>query len=562
MLALNRTIQTLAQQLRGFSLTAKLLIGALMVILVMGLILVAHYAGRPQLVPLGLRGNLSTETRARAINYLDGRGVKWAEGDGDLLVPPDQKYAVLAQLTERRLITADQIDFNSILKEDSPFTDQRTKSKRFLVAKMNEVARMISEMSFVERASVVIDQPQRTGIGVQHVEPTASVTVQTLGEELSQPQADAIARIVAGSHAALDVEHVTVVDVRTGRALKAHSDAELSSDEYYNRKIAAERHARKTIEDALSMIPGVVVAVNAAMDVTEVVRHITGYEDPKQGVTEETANERTSSSRTGGGEPGVLPNIGAELTSTAGRGESMSATESAVSMEPRFPSTESQVRDPKGYAMQINASVLVPKSYFVRLYKDRQGDENAEPDANALAALVGTETEVIRRLVEPLIDTGPLDGAVAGTVVVSMFHDFGTAGLGLPGGAGGLGGGAVGGAGGLAGSLLNDRIVRSVGLAALALISLALMFMMVRKATTREEEMPSAEELVGIPPALAHTDSDVVGEASETIAAMEGVEIGEDDLRRQQMLEQINELAVNSPAEAAGLLRKWMRHHE
>lgn len=560
MLALNKTIQTLMQQLRGFSATAKMLIAALMVILVMGLILVSSYAGRPDLVPLGLRGNLSAETRTRAINYLDGRGVRWAEGDGDLLVPPQQKYAVLAQLTERQLITADQIDFNSILQEDSPFTDQRTKSKRFLVAKMNVVARMISEMSAFERASVVIDQPQRSGIGTRHVEPTASVTVQTAAEPLTQVQADAIARVVAGSHAALRVDQVTVVDARTSRAFKARSDEELSSDEYYDRKVAAERHAKKTIEDALSVkIPGVVVAVNATMDVTEVVRRTTGYEDPKQGLMEESVSERTSTSRTGGGEPGVLPNTAANLAAAGGGGESTSATESAVSMVPAFPTEESQIRDPKGYAMQINASVLVPKSYFVNLYRDEQGDEEAEPDASTLATLVQTETGEIKELVEALTDTGPVDGAVAGTVVVSMFHDLTAAGLGT---LGGPGGGSAGSGGGIGGGLVSERLIKSAGLGALALLSLLLMFMMVRKAAGREEEMPTAEELVGIPPALAQTDSDVVGEASESIAAMEGVEIGEDDLRRQQMLKQINEMAVDTPTEAANLLRKWIRHHD
>ncbi|MDY7109693.1 MAG: hypothetical protein SYC29_13745, partial [Planctomycetota bacterium] len=246
--------------------------------------------------------------------------------------------------------------------------------------------------------------------------------------------------------------------------------------------------------------------------------------------------------------------------STSGRGESMSSTDSEVKMVPAFPSTDSQVRDPKGYAMQINASVLVPKSYFVNLYRDEQGDEEAEPDPATLATLVKNETDEIRQLVEPLIDTGPVEGAVTGTVVVSMFHDVAGAGLGTLGGGGAAGG--AGGAGGIAGGLVSDRVIKSVGLGALALLSLLLMFMMVRKAAGREEEMPSAEELVGIPPALAQADADVVGEASETIAAMEGVEIGEEDLRRQQMLEQINQLAVNTPAEAASLLRKWMRHND
>jgi len=100
--------------------------------------------------------------------------------------------------------------------------------------------------------------------------------------------------------------------------------------------------------------------------------------------------------------------------------------------------------------------------------------------------------------------------------------------------------------------------VKAVGLGALAMVSLLLMFMMVRRAS-REEEMPTAEELVGIPPALAQADSDLVGEAAESEPAMEGVEIAEGALRQQQMLEQINDLAQNSPGEAASLLRKWIK---
>ena len=84
------------------------------------------------------------------------------------------------------------------------------------------------------------------------------------------------------------------------------------------------------------------------------------------------------------------------------------------------------------------------------------------------------------------------------------------------------------------------------------------MLMMVRKAT-REEELPSVEEIVGIPPALTDIDSAVVGEADETIAAMEGVEIDEGSVRRQQMIDQINDLALSAADEGASLLRRWIK---
>ena len=84
------------------------------------------------------------------------------------------------------------------------------------------------------------------------------------------------------------------------------------------------------------------------------------------------------------------------------------------------------------------------------------------------------------------------------------------------------------------------------------------MFMMVRRAS-RQEEMPTAEELVGIPPALNEDESDIVGEAAESVPALEGLEIDEGTIRRQQMLDQINDLATNAPDEAANLLRKWIQ---
>jgi flagellar M-ring protein FliF len=141
-----------------------------------------------------------------------------------------------------------------------------------------------------------------------------------------------------------------------------------------------------------------------------------------------------------------------------------------------------------------------------------------------------------------------------------MFADFAAAGVGAleAGGSGFVSGGS---GGGLGGAFVSDNLVKTVGLGALAVVSLLLMFMMVRRAS-REEEMPTAEELVGIPPALAQAESDLVGEASESTPAMEGLEIDENDLRRQQMLDQVNELAKNDPDEAATLIRKWIRTHE
>ena len=69
----------------------------------------------------------------------------------------------------------------------------------------------------------------------------------------------------------------------------------------------------------------------------------------------------------------------------------------------------------------------------------------------------------------------------------------------------------------------------------------------------------SAEELAGVPPVLEDDRTDVVGEADEAAPALVGVELDDEDLRRRQMLDQLNQLIKKEPAEVAQLLRRWMR---
>lgn len=559
MLGLDKTLRTIKAQLGGLTVTAQLLIGALVVIMIMALVMVASFAGRADLVPLGVQGSLSAEARSRAISYLDVRNVAWRDEAGELLVPPDQRYAVLAELTEQELIRSDQIDFDVVFQDTSPFVSRDVRQRQYLVAKMKNVGRMISSLSGIEQATVVIDEHQGGyGLGAARIEPSASVTVLTSGEALSRTKADAIARIVADAHAPLKVEHVTVVDQRSGTRVRAATDDELMASQYYDRKVAAEKHARRTIEEALSLIPGVIVAVNAQVDATRVESQSTSYEDPKTGLLSESGREISSTTRSLSGEPGVRPNTGVSLADSGGAASQLTDTRTDVESLPFVGRKTDRTHDPKGYAIKINAAISVPRSYFVRLFQEQADDPQADPSDAELDDLVARETDRIRAVVEPLVDTGAVPGAVEGAVVVTAFPDF----------AAGPGGvmaraelASASGGEGFAGGLADGGMIRTISLATLALLSVGFMFFMVRKAT-RHEPLPTAEELVGIPPALTDAESDVVGEAAETEAAMEGLEIDESTMRRQQMVSQINDLAKGSPDEAANLLRRWMKSDE
>jgi flagellar biosynthesis/type III secretory pathway M-ring protein FliF/YscJ len=550
--ALQRTLQTIAVQLKELSSTAKLLIGSLMIILVMALFLVSLYAGQQSMAPLGLGINISADARTRAISFLESRNIPYREQGSDVLVPAEQKFTVLAQLTENHLIAADQINFDKLMQDDSPFRTQAQNRQRYLVAKMNMLANMISQMSGIERATVVIDQPEGpAGLGKSHVPPSASVTVLVAAAtELAQPQVDAIAQLVAGSHAGLKRQNVAIIDARTGRAMQARTDEMLSSAKYMEIKLEAERHVKATLESALDYIPGVRIAVNAQVDATEVTERVSTFDEPKIGVTGEESSTITSTNAPASAEPAVRSNTGANIVASGRSTSQMSNERSETSSIPFVGKRDSQIRDAKGYPLQINATVGVPKSYFIRICQEGKGDDAPPPDQATIDSIVQTETEKIQKYITPLIDTQAIEGAIAGTVAVSMIPDFGALALHPP--------SAPAQQSNFGDGIVSNGLVKSISLGGLALLSLAMMFLMVRKAGVREE-LPTASELVGIPPALAAAESDLVGEADEASPALEGLELNDDAIRRQQMLEQITDTIANSPEEAAGLLRRWIK---
>ncbi|MEC8817811.1 MAG: hypothetical protein VXX30_01860, partial [Planctomycetota bacterium] len=76
---------------------------------------------------------------------------------------------------------------------------------------------------------------------------------------------------------------------------------------------------------------------------------------------------------------------------------------------------------------------------------------------------------------------------------------------------------------------------------------------------TRGDRVPSADELAGDAPALDADVQMVMGEVSEAETLLDAREIDEDELRRKQMLGQLNELVTREPGEAAVLVKQWIR---
>ena len=548
---LQQVLRSTGDQLSGLPATAKLLIGSLMVILVLSLLLVGQYASRSSMVPLQIR----PEARAAALRHLEAAGIPYQERNDKVMVPAQRQHMILSRLTDTAVITGEQIDFDSLIKENSPFLTRDQNDKRWLVAKMNVLSGLISGFGGIDRATVVIDPSSgNRGFGAARIPPTASVNVWSRGE-LTQSQAEAIAALVAASEAGLDPTTVSVIDARTLKRFQPRSDDDLSTGKYLDVKRRVETHVKRTISELLDYIPGVRIGVNAIVDTSRVVTRRESFEEPKIGPLSDTSESEESVEQRAATEPGMRPNAGAKVASGQGAIRTRSREATSSRTWPAFPTDSSQVHDPRGYPLKINAIISVPRPYFVATYRQDLNDADAVPDDAALASLVARETSRIKAAVEPLIDTVALENAVLGTVVVDMIPDFGHHGV-LPAGAGdspaarwvGTGGG--GGAG-----VIDSSLLKQLGLAALALLALLLMFLMVRKAGVREP-LPSPAEMAGMPAPLS--TGDVVGEAEESDMALEGVELDVEALRRYRMISQVNDMVKKNPDEVANLLRRWI----
>ena len=551
---LQRMLQTIRDQLVKLSATQRLLIATLAVLLVMTMFLVSQYAGTKQFVPL-LPAGATPEQVQQASDFLSQANIEHRVREGVPEVTPDRRRGIIAQMSQAGALPGDtSMLFADLIEAQSWTMSNAQQAQLYNIALQNELASIIAQMRGVSSASVIIDAPERRGIGMAVRLPTASVTVTHAGQSLTQDAVDAIASLVAGAKAGLTIENVVVVDGISNRQRRARTEDSLASGTYLELQMQYEKLYRERLAETFGYIEGVIIAVSAQVDATRQVSNVTAVLPSGQGTVSAPAieSERTYSSRQAsrGGEPGVRSNAGLDIAGSGGDGPEVSETETTSELTTRFGTRTETTHDPRGRPTKISAAINIPRSYVMREWRFANGDEAEAPDAQALDAFFGEESKKIEAAAVVLLETQSPDGVlVPGSVSVAMIPDPMGSPVSQAGGGLGLGAGGAGG-------VLASGWVKTVALGGLAVASLGLMAMALKKAG-RRPELPTAEELVGMPPALEGT-GDVMGEAGEAESALSGIELTDEDMQRRQMLEQVTTFVHDSPDEAAGLFQRWM----
>lgn len=568
---LRKVLATIQKYLGQLGPTQRLLIACVAIIALMALFIVTQYAGDAKMVELFSASGPADQQRM--VQFLQSRNIEVRQENGKVMVPADAQRLAVAQLAESKMLPNDtSIMFQNMLDKQTWQMSRQQNDQLFTIALQNELASTISKFKDVKSAMVILDVPEPAGLSRTMRKPSASVTVFTSsGSGISQETVDAVAQLVSGARAGLELERVRVIDGSTGRQRKATSEGEALPTTYLEHAARVENQTRDKLQDLLSYIPGVIVAVTAQVDVTQVSAKVQRHMGDGEGTvsmprrTNDSSTKQTESSAAA--EPGVRSNQTADINrGGGGAGSRMEQTQGEVEYENHVGSKIETIMDPRGMPTMLAASINIPRSYVVSLLQQASAEQPAAAGgaaADASAKKAPTEDEINRKFADeqariaesilPHLKTRSPEGKVIqGEVKVALMpvdvapiHGVNAANT-----AGILGFGGGGFA--LSGGGLVDKAI----MGALALLAMGMMLMMVRKAS-RKVDLPSAEELVGLPPML-ETKSDLIGEADEGELPVAGIEVGEEEMRAQKVLEMVGDLVGESPQSAAKIVGQWI----
>ena len=194
---------------------------------------------------------------------------------------------------------------------------------------------------------------------------------------------------------------------------------------------------------------------------------------------------------------------------------------------------------PAGDFAAVSAAVRVPRSYFLRVFKNSTAS-TAEPTLAALQPIIDAEVQKIRN--DVVWTTGIEDQT---RVSVSMYDDSPSP--------------VLVGANAAPPSVITQSLGsygKEIAIGLLAVVSLFMVSMMVRKSAPTALVAPGA----AAPRETPHLEGDpeVAGIVGGTSQMLDGMELDEDAVRTQQMLDQVSTLVGENPDAAANLVKRWL----
>ncbi|MEM0914162.1 MAG: hypothetical protein AAGB29_12680 [Planctomycetota bacterium] len=545
---LKRSWLQVRQGLEGLKPAERMVIVLVLIIAIGATGWAVYLLSRPEMVSLGPFSGQASEV----VSKLNAAGFDAELRGGSVWVREADEDRVYLALASQDLLSENALEvFDQTILDQPMWSTERQNQRSMQVAKQKALSRLVSKMRGVRSADVLIAMPEDRGFGAGYTPPSASVTIVPEGNGSVRAITDGVASLVAGAVAELTPQGVAVIDASTGRRYGTGDEDDILPTEQLELIAALQRRKREQIEMALSYIrPRAIVAVNVQTDtVRSQLEEAFDYSKAEPLKTEKQVEDINRTSQDAG-EPGVRSNAGLDIAGGSSPTTESTRTEREATYGERELVRRTHTTRGGMSTQMVSVTVNVPRGYFVNLWRaENPPAEGAEAPANPtdadLEPIRVREIEKIQQQVEPLIAS-----ASQGVVVAHMVPDAtvmpAIAGMGAP---------------TSFEQIIESEWVAPGGVALMALLSIALMLGMVRKAT-RPESLPSVEELAGVPPTLPDDEDDLVGEVEEQEGSLEAMELGEDELRSRRIAEQIGEMIKANPDEAGRIMKRWVSDDE
>lgn len=550
----------LKAQLVGLTVSQKLLIGLLAVVMLATIFFTVIFSAKPAMVPLIAQPMTASEIN-RVEMELKEKFSYEVSGD-KVLVPAEQAYAIRGVLASKEALPKDlSTAFTRVISASSAFSTSEMNTRAWNNALQEELTRFLCGFPYLEYGSVIIAHGQPAGLGKPALPSTATVTVKVRnGAVLTSGQVRAIAEMVSGAVSGMRREDVHVVDGQ--RAYHVQSSDMPMPTELIEYKRAVEEDLSQKLFSMFSYFGDVKIAVNVVPDFSNRVRETETY-DPRNTVVKpltETVRESNSTDGAGAeGQPGVPPNTGMSVDpgTGAGRRSTQSMADSSTQNVVKVGSVREHQTLPSGTELkEFSASLTLPRSFFVKVYQRTTGQKDVDPRDDELGPTIEAYLKRVHTQAKAAIGA-----KVDEQIRVDWFDDtiiMRPEAIALA--SSGLGAGTMG-------SIM--QYAKQGILAIVALGTLGMMMMMVKRA------VPAAEG-GEIDPGVffgggggsgkkrkseigqLNTGDDVFGEANEGEAVLTGIELNDDDVQSRKMVDEVSTMVKENPENAAALVKRWM----
>jgi len=528
-------------QLTGLSATQKMLTASLVAIMVLTVLWWGKFAATPVMEPL-LSQAFAPDDVSRITLQLEAKNIDYKVVGDKILIPADRKFEVLADLGYARLLPQDtKTGFDEMVNKMTAW-DPTSKTEMFMNhGKETMIAQIIRRFPNVNNADVIIDPTVKRMIDGS-IQPSATINITMRdGVKPDRHLIQAAADVVAGAQAGMSRSRVKVIvdGVSYDAGDKSNNGLSVSNDIVELIRLH-ERHYSDKISEQLAFIRGAMVSVTVKLN-TETKREVSKVVDPKNTVQKEIKTQnRTEETVSNSGmttEAGALPNTSLS-TGSGGGGSTSTVEENKVDYFIETSQKQTETSTPAGDATVIAASVRVPRSYFVGIYKNAN-PQGKEPDNTLLQPLIDAELPQIQKDVKTC--TGLTDDLA---VNVSTYFDA------IP---------LMATAPSTATASVTSMVggySKEIAVGGLALVSLFMVTMMVRKGQPAPLILPAS--ITKADAVQLSAGETIAGEASEGASALDGMELDEDHVKTQQMLDQVTTMVKENPEGAASLVKRWM----